>query len=809
MNMSNESINNNNLSVEEESNGFDYKALLLQMFMHWPWILGSVIVVVTAAYFYMQTLNPVYTVSSSILIKTSDKKGDGLSGLEELGYVSTSINGVDNAVELFRSRTLLKKVVNELEFYIRYYKEGAFRDSEMYKSTPIQVWVSPEDAQKMQYARVDMNLIDEKQLEVEVRTKDGQRYNKVFNQYPAVLPTSSGIFTFSHSADSLNIESGMHFYATIEAPTDVAADYVNTLQLYPRGKTTITDIYLKTSNVQRSIDFLDKLVQMYNNDANNDKNEVATKTAQFIDERIQIINKELGITENEIAEFKQRAGMLDVASSAGIALSEKSGYEKAYEENATQLQLIEYLRKYLNDNNSRDEIIPANIGVSDNSLSTVIGRYNDMLIERKRLLRTSSESNPAVANLDTGIKLMRENVLLAIQTAEKTMRFNQENLKRQLAKFTGRMTDAPVQEKELLSISRQQEIKANLYIMLLQKREENNIALASTANNARIIDEPMGGEQVSPKSIQIYGIAFVAGLGIPVGIITLLMLLNFKIYTRGDVEKLTSLPIIGDVPLDGDAKNSKQIVVQENSNNLMDEVFRSIRTNVQYMLQNDQKVILFTSTISGEGKSFSVGNLATSFAFMGKKVILVGLDIRKPGLNRVFQIAKKEKGITQYLSDPQHVDLLSLCQQSTVSSNLYLLPGGSVPPNPTELVARHALVDAIEILKKNFDYVLLDTAPIGMVTDTLLVSRVADISVYVCRSGYTHKSEFKLVNELKQESKIPHPCILLNGIDMSKKQNGYYYGYGRYGNYGKKYGYGKQYGYGYGYGYGDLKNKKL
>lgn len=793
----------NNLPTEEEGNGFDYKALLLQLLIHWPWILGSVILMLAATYFYIQTLTPVYKVSTSILIKASDKKGEGLAGLEELGYVSTSTNGVDNAVELFRSRTLLKKVVNELEFYIQYYKEGTFSDSEMYKTSPVQVWVSPEDAQQMQYARVDMDLIDDKRLAVEVQTRDGQKYNKVFDQYPAVLPTSSGVFTFSCTADSLSLEQGMRFYATIAAPTDIAAEYVNTLQLYPRGKTTITDINLKTVNVQRSIDFLEKLVQMYNNDANNDKNEVATKTAQFIDERIQIINKELGVTENEIAEFKQRAGMLDVASSAGLALSEKSEYEKVYEENESQLQLIEYLRKYLNNGDRQNEIIPANIGVNDQSLSTVVGRYNDMLIERKRLLRTSSESNPAVANLDTGIKLMRENVLLAIQTAEKTMRFNQENLKRQLAKFTGKMTDAPVQEKELLSISRQQEIKANLYIMLLQKREENNIALASTANNARIIDEPMGGEQVSPKSIQIYGIAFVAGVGIPVGIITLLMLLNFKIHTRGDVEKLTTLPIVGDIPLDGDAKTGRQIVVQENSNNLMDEVFRSIRTNIQYMLQNDQKVILFTSTISGEGKSFSVGNLATSFAFMGKKVVLVGLDIRKPGLNRVFQIAKKEKGVTQYLSDPQHTDLLSFCQQSAVSPNLYLLPGGAVPPNPTELVARQALVDAIEILKKNFDYVLLDTAPIGMVTDTLLVSRVADISVYVCRSGYTHKSEFRLVNELKQENKLPHPCILLNGIDMSKKQNGYYYGYGRYGSYGKKYGYGKQYG--YGYGYGDLK----
>lgn len=239
----------------------------------------------------------------------------------------------------------------------------------------------------------------------------------------------------------------------------------------------------------------------------------------------------------------------------------------------------------------------------------------------------------------------------------------------------------------------------------------------------------------------------------------------------------------------------------------MEEVFRAVRTNIQYMLTEGQKVILFTSTTSGEGKSFNAGNLACSFAFMGKKVVIVGLDIRKPGLNKVFHLSHREAGISQYLADPEHTDLRNLCQVSTISENLYILPGGSIPPNPTELVARKSLDTAIEILKQHFDYVILDTAPIGMVTDTQLVARVADLSVYVCRSNYTAKSEFKLINELKQENKLPHPCILLNGIDMSKRTTGSYYGYGKYGKYGR-YGYGKKYGYGYGYGYGKENIKK-
>ena len=334
--------------------------------------------------------------------------------------------------------------------------------------------------------------------------------------------------------------------------------------------------------------------------------------------------------------------------------------------------------------------------------------------------------------------------------------------------------------------------------MLLQKREENAIALAATANNAKIIDEAIADDiPVSPKRRMIYLIALVLGVGIPVGIIYLIGLTKFKLEGRADVEKLTTVPIVGDIPLP-DEKNEKDgsIAVFENQNNLMSETFRNIRTNLQFMLQNDKKVILVTSTVSGEGKSFISANLAISLSLLGKKVVIVGLDIRKPGLNRVFRLSTKEKGITLYLANPE-TDLMSLVQPSDINQNLYILPGGTVPPNPTELLARDGLDKAIEILKKNFDYVILDTAPVGMVTDTLLIGRVADLSVYVCRADYTHKVEYTLINELAEEKKLPNLCTVINGVDLKRRKYGYYYGYGKYGKY---YGYGKRYGYGYGYG---------
>ena len=319
--------------------------------------------------------------------------------------------------------------------------------------------------------------------------------------------------------------------------------------------------------------------------------------------------------------------------------------------------------------------------------------------------------------------------------------------------------------------------------------------MAATANNAKIIDEPVAeGSPVSPKPKMVYMIALALGVGLPVGIIYLIGLTKFKIEGRGDVEKLTRIPIIGDVPLT--AEKTGSIAVFENQNNLMSETFRNVRTNLQFMLTNNQKVILVTSTVSGEGKSFISSNLAISLSLLGKRVVIVGLDIRKPGLNKVFNIPRKELGITQYLSSPEK-ELMDFVQTSDVSKNLYILPGGTVPPNPTELLARDGLDKAIETLKKNFDYVILDTAPIGMVTDTLLIGRVADLSVYVCRADYTRKAEFTLINELFSANKLPNLCTVINGLDLQKKKYGYYYGYGKYGKY---YGYGKRYGYGYGYG---------
>ena len=804
--MKEENQNGKERQMAEEQ--IDFRTLLFKYIIHWPWFVGAVLLCLVGAWFYLHWATPIYNISATVLIK-DEKKGGGSgvsSELEDMGLsgLMTSSKNIDNELEVLRSKTLVKEVVNQLNLYITYKDEDEFPAKSLYKTSPVQVSLTPQEAEKLSSPMVvEMMLQPKGSIDVNV-TVGEKGYQKHFEKLPAIFPTDEGTLAFFQDVDSVTLQDGTkvprleknvrHITATINKPMRVAKGYCSSLSIAPTSKTTsVAVISLKNSSLQCGQDFINQLLEMYNRNTNNDKNEIAQKTAEFIDERISIISKELGSTEADLETFKRDAGITDLTSEAQIALAGNAEYEKKRVENQTQINLLQDLQKYMQ--NEGYEVLPSNIGLQDLNLAAAINRYNDVLVERKRLLRTSTENNPTIINLDTSISAMKENVQVSLDRVLRGLYITKADLDREANRYSRRISEAPGQEREFVSIARQQEIKAGLYLMLLQKREENAITLAATANNAKIIDDAIADDTpVSPRGKIIYLVALVLGIGIPVGIIYLLELTKFKIEGRSDVEKLTCVPIVGDIPLTDEKQGT--IAVFENHNNLMSETFRNIRTNLQFMLENDKKVILVTSTVSGEGKSFISANLAISLSLLGKKVVIVGLDIRKPGLNKVFNISKKEHGITQFLTNPT-TNLMDLVQPSDINKNLFILLGGTVPPNPTELLARDGLDKAIETLKKNFDYVILDTAPVGMVTDTLLIGRIADLSVYVCRADYTRKDEFILINELTGNNKLPNLCVAINGLDLQKRKYGYYYGYGKY---GKFYGYGKRYGYGYGYG---------
>ena len=794
----------NEKRIEADEEQINIQEILFRYLIHWPWFIVSVVICVILAWIYMYTTTPVYNISATVLIKDEEKGGGASmsSELEKMGLdgFMTSSKNIDNEIEVLRSKSLAREVVNQLNLFVTYKDEDAFPAKELYRTSPVLVSLTPQEAEKLpKTMEVDMSLLSTGGMNVLISIGD-KEYQKQFDKLPAVFPTDEGTVAFFENKDTLalahlnEMPKERHIKAFINRPLSVARGYTNALSIAPTSKTTsVAVISLKNSNTQRGKDFINKLLEVYNINTNNDKNEVAQKTAEFIDERISIISKELGSTEQDLENFKRSAGITDLSSEAQIALTGNAEYEKKRVENQTQINLVMDLQRYMKG--KEYEVLPTNVGLQDVGLAGAIDRYNEMLVERKRLLRTSTENNPTIINLNTSIRAMRSNVQATLDATLKGLQITRDDLARETKRYTRRISDAPTQERQFVSIARQQEIKAGLYLMLLQKREENAITLAATANNAKTIDEALADENpVSPKKMMIYLAAFVLGMGLPVGIIYLIGLTKFKIEGRADVEKLTLLPVVGDIPLADEKTGS--IAVFENKNNLMSETFRNIRTNLQFMLESGKNVILVTSTISGEGKSFISANLAISLSLLGKKVVIVGLDIRKPGLNKVFNISKKDHGITQFLTNPT-TNLMDLVQPSDINKNLFILPGGTVPPNPTELLARDGLEKAIETLRKNFDYVILDTAPVGMVTDTLLIGRAADLSVYVCRADYTRKAEFTLINELAENNKLPNLCIAINGLDLNRRKYGYYYGYGKYGKY---YGYGKRYGYGYGYG---------
>ena len=633
--------------------------------------------------------------------------------------------------------------------------------------------------------------------------------NKKFTSLPATIPTRAGIITIN-SNNGRTLHEGQVLKVSILSPKMASDKYVGELKIGQSGKgTSILQLQLTDEVPQRSLDYLKQLAIVYNRQANEDKNAVAHQTEKFINSRLEKINAELGKTEGELQNYKQKNGMVELKMNASNSVSNQNTSEQKLAEMETQIELFNTIAREV-ESSSRNltQVIPSNVGLDDESSTSLINKYNELVLERNRLLRSASESSPVVEPLTDQIRDLNVNIRRAIAAARKNLQIQRDAVLAQVTKYTDQVEETPQQERMLTQIGRQQEVKSGLYLMLLQKREENSISLAATADKGRLIDDPQLNGKVSPNSTYIMLIAFVIGLAIPVFIILIIQFFRYKIEGHDDVARLTKLPIIADIAIaSNSAKGKADIVVHENQNNQMEEIFRSLRTNLQFMLHEGEKVVLFTSSTSGEGKTFTAANLSVSFGLLGKKVILVGLDIRRPRLAEQFGINDHKHGITNLLvkDNPNREDVEAQILPSGVNKNLDLLMAGPVPPNPAELIARNSLDTIIEILKEKYDYIMIDTAPVGLVTDTLQIARVTNVSVYMCRADYTPKASFAMINSLAKEEKLPNMAMVLNGVDMSKRKYSYYYGYGKYGRYGR---YGRYGGYSYGsYGnYGNYSN---
>ena len=821
--MVNENLNINNLHDEEEA-GFDFKTILMKLFIYWKWIVVSVIACLCCAVIYLRMQTPVYRVQATIMINDEQKgsfQNQMMTLQQDFGIMNTT-GGIDNEIEVLRSKSIIKQAVIDLGLYTRYsLDEGFLRPSRtLYGEYPIEAKIGEGDLNQLTsgisfvVTQPNENTYALKYTCVDEDTHEAVEVKKEITSFPYALDTHVGRITFEKgSMESLT--PGQTLVISIVPPINAARACLGSLSIAPTSKTTaVAYISYLDVNKRRGVDFVNQLVEAYNTENNNDKNVVAMKTEEFIKHRLAIVAEELDLAEEQMAQYKRSSGLTNLTGDAQKVLDGSTEYERKRVEIITQLSLVNYLRDYVNDPKNDMQAIPANVGLADAALTTLIGRYNEAVVERNRLLRTASESNPAVLDVTTMARLTAATIKTSVESLYQSLTIKKDDLDFQTRKFNSKLGDAPTQEKILAGYKRQLEVKSGLYLMLLQKREENSIALAATADNAKLIDAALANDApVSPKRRMIFLVALAMGVAIPIGLIYLLELLRYKIEGRNDLERLTKVPVLGDVAVAHDVKGGERaIVVQENSNNMMAETFRSIRTNLQFILDApDKKVIQFTSSTSGEGKTFVSSNLAMSLALLGKKVILLGLDVRKPRLADVFGLPSRKKGITAFLtgSPDDKALLFEQIMPSGISANLDILPAGVVPPNPAELLSRKNLDNAIEYLKEKYDYVILDTAPVGLVADTLIIARVADATVYICRADYTPKNDLNLVNSLYNEGKLKNMSIVLNGVDMTKRKYGYYYGYGGgYGRYGR-YGYGK-YGYGrYGqYGYGSESTNK-
>ncbi|MBF1626959.1 MAG: polysaccharide biosynthesis tyrosine autokinase [Prevotella sp.] len=813
------------LDKEQEKEGvtsfFDFAALYRTIILNWYWFVLSLIIFGGIGAIYLRYTTPLYQSTAKLLIKDDDngssRRGSSLQNITNLGTISNSA-GIDNEMEILSSHSIAEDAIRDLKLYVNYTTEGKVKDVITYRDQPLVVDI---DAAHLDRLNRPINLNITKNgssfvvngtysVPTDEENSEGPfSINKKFTSLPATIPTRAGIITIN-SNNGRTLHEGQVLKVSILSPKMASDKYVGELKIGQSGKgTSILQLQLTDEVPQRSLDYLKQLAIVYNRQANEDKNAVAHQTEKFINSRLEKINAELGKTEGELQNYKQKNGMVELKMNASNSVSNQNTSEQKLAEMETQIELFNTIAREV-ESSSRNltQVIPSNVGLDDESSTSLINKYNELVLERNRLLRSASESSPVVEPLTDQIRDLNVNIRRAIAAARKNLQIQRDAVLAQVTKYTDQVEETPQQERMLTQIGRQQEVKSGLYLMLLQKREENSISLAATADKGRLIDDPQLNGKVSPNSTYIMLIALVIGLAIPVFIILIIQFFRYKIEGHDDVARLTKLPIIADIAIaSNSAKGKADIVVHENQNNQMEEIFRSLRTNLQFMLHEGEKVVLFTSSTSGEGKTFTAANLSVSFGLLGKKVILVGLDIRRPRLAEQFGINDHKHGITNILvkDNPNREDVEAQILPSGVNKNLDLLMAGPVPPNPAELIARNSLDTIIEILKEKYDYIMIDTAPVGLVTDTLQIARVTNVSVYMCRADYTPKASFAMINSLAKEEKLPNMAMVLNGVDMSKRKYSYYYGYGKYGRYGR---YGRYGGYSYGsYGnYGNYSN---
>ena len=779
----------------EES--IDLRAIVHSVIDNWYWYVISIVLCIAAGLVYLKMADPIYEVTSSVILKQEKSAPEEMLLLQDFGFEGGT-NNIDNEIGVFKSSDLITKVVTAQEFYISYRGERRFNlfySPELYKESPVYVRWEDIEPESIPYT-VHLELSKKREgIEVVAKFTTGgneQSEKTLLTSLPGYIEIAPGKFYIT-AQDSTNQEWS-YIVASISNPVSVAKNIANNLSVSTSTKTSSQlEITLKTGNRRKGVDFLKALIEEYNRDAVKDKNQIAYNTAVFIEERLKEISSELSLVESEVEAFQRQNEIADIPTQVAGYIQKDEGYTVKRNEIETQLNLISYIEQFISKPENKNKLIP-NLGVKDPGLSAVIHNYNELLIEKSRVESASSEENPALKQMNARVDNMLQSIRASLANEKSASQIALRDMERENAVNNLQMRRLPTVSRQYNDILRQQEVKSSLFVYLLQKREETNLTQAAVAPKAKIIAKPMAGTSpVAPRKMIILLAALMIGIIIPAGILWLREMFKTKIENINDLNDLRDISIIGDIAAVKDfGADESRVVVKANDHSPVNEMFRTLRSNLLFMIsEKDQSVILVTSTISKEGKTFVASNLAKVLSLMEKRVLLLGADMRNPQISNTMTIKKSTTGLTSYLAGITN-DYHEIIEK--VDEHLYVMQTGPIPPNPNELLAKPRTGDLIQRLKKEFDYVVIDSAPVGLVSDTFTIAKYADATIFVMREKFTEKDSIHFLNNLYAEKRIHNVAVVLNQTETLTRMG--------------RYGYGYKYSYRYKYGYNNKEEKR-
>ncbi|WP_346320430.1 polysaccharide biosynthesis tyrosine autokinase [Chitinophaga sp. YIM B06452] len=743
----------------------DLLALIRYRYLsHWPLFVLAVIAAVVAAFAYLRYATPVYKVSATLLVKEESKQlgeQDLLSSLDLFG----SDKNIENEMQILSSRTLASQVARNLQLYGEMYEEGQLRDVLSYKYAPLEfVFLEPGKIKDGVVEKVDVSY-DSARRTVMLDHVAYPIFDTVSTRWGwMVIKPRPGTHMPKHKA-----------YLQISSEKKTAENLLKNLQVTPVSKmATVIKLDYNDVSPTRGEAIVNELVRVYNHAAIEDKNRVAASTMSFVEERLRIVTRELNQVERQVEQFKSSAGIVDIGEQSKLFLASVQENDAKLNEANMQLSVLESIEKYVSSTNDGENVVPATLGLTDPVLLELIARLNEAQMEREKLRKTTAENSPVITALDRQIAKLKPGILENIHSLRSNLEAGKEKLESANGRFMGMLHSVPGKERALLEVSRQQIIKNNIYTFLLQKREETALAYAAAISDSRIVDAAQSaGLPFSPKRMTVLALAIGIGIAFVAGVITLRDLMNREIEQRADIEKATDAPIVAEIMHDD---NKESVVIADGKRSLVAEQFRSLRTSLSYLgVNGDNKTLLVTSSISGEGKSFISINLAISLSLIRKKVVLLEFDLRKPMISKMLGIPR-EPGITNFLVGK--TPLPEMLKAVPGNDHLFILPAGVIPPNPTELILNGRLQEMLTTLKTMFDYVIIDTAPVGIVTDARLLAPFTDATLYVIRQQVTPRIHLKMIDELYRSREAGKLNIVFNGVKpRGVSTQSYGYGY--------------------------------